>query len=181
MPGGRRRVDLVLAPDFLTDLETIPMAELRAKRHEAEQEEADLSFARRMLHGRMEIVAAEIERRDPSSEAGTIVADLSRILGGETRSTHGLGRHITVEPSRVDEHRRSEEAIVADAEISDVGARTEAELTAALERLHSVEAEVSAVRRDVQHVMDALSAELTRRYREGIATVDELLAPGQSS
>ena len=178
MPGGRRRVDHVLAPDFLDGLAELPLSELRAKRHEAEQEEADLSYLRRMLHGRISIVQAELRHRDPESDSGSVVDELSSILGDEQRSTRGLGRHLTVEPSRVDEHRRSEEQIIADAVISDVSARSEDELRDALVRLAAHEAEVSEVRRSVQNVMDALSAELTSRYRDGSASVDELLAPG---
>jgi hypothetical protein len=174
MAGGRRRVDRVLAPDYLTGIENAPMSEVRAKRHEAEQEEADLSFARRMLHGRMDIVRAEQARRS-NPEGGNLVEHLSKILADPTRSTHGSGRHITVEPSRVDEHRRKEEAIVADSEISDVASRTDAELEQALAALQETEHEVSEVRRDVQHVMDALTSEIQRRYREGLASVDDLL------
>lgn len=177
MPGGRRRVDKVLAADFLDGLETIPMPELRARRHEAEQEEADLSFLRRMLHGRMAIVQAEIARRASESD-GMVVDDLVSILGDEERSTRGSGRHITVSPSRVDEHRRDVEQVVADATLSDVEARTDDELREAMDRLKAHESEVSEVRRDVQRVMDALSAEVGRRYREGAASVDDLLAPG---
>jgi hypothetical protein len=178
MPGGRRRVDRVLAPEFLEGLSDLPLTALRARRREAEQEEADLSYLRRMLHGRMSILEAELRRRDPSVETGTLVDELAHILGDEQRSTRGLGRHLTVEPSRVDEHRRSEERIIADVEISDVTARTDAELRAALQRLAEHEREVSEVRREVQHAMDALSAELTARYRDGSASVDELLTPG---
>ncbi|MGE3813494.1 MAG: aerial mycelium formation protein [Candidatus Nanopelagicales bacterium] len=175
MAGGRRRVDRVLAPDYLDDLRTAPLDVVRGKRHEAEQEEADLSFARRMLHGRMDIIKAEQARRaDP--EGGSLVERLSTILADPSRSTHGSGRHLTVEPSRVDEHRRKEEAIVADAEISDVVHRTDAELDEALARLRETEVEVSEVRHDVQHVMDALTEEIARRYREGEASVDDLLA-----
>lgn len=177
MPGGRRRVDRVLAPDFVAHLDELSLPELRERRHEAEQEEADLSFLRRMLHGRMAIVQAEIARRSPDSEAGSVVDDLSSILGDEQRSTRGLGRHITVEPSRVDEHRRGVEAIVADATLSDVGARSDAELADALERLSAHEREVSEVRREVQQVMDQLSQELGGRYRDGKAVVEDLLAP----
>jgi len=104
MPGGRRRVDLVLAADFLDGLPELPLSELRAKRREAEQEEADLSYLRRMLHGRISIVQAELRHRDPESDSGSVVDELSSILGDEQRSTRGLGRHLTVEPSRVDEH-----------------------------------------------------------------------------
>jgi hypothetical protein len=176
MPGGRRRVDHVLAPDFLDGLAELPLPELRAKRREAEQEEADLSYLRRMLHGRISIVQAELRHRDPASGSGSVVDELSSILGDEQRSTRGLGRHLTVEPSRVDEHR--EEQIIADAVISDVSARTDDELRDALARLAAHEAEVSEVRRSVQNVMDTLSAELTNRYRDGSASVDELLTPG---
>lgn len=178
MPGGRRRVDHVLAPDFLAGLAELPLAELRARRREAEQEEADLSYLRRMIHGRMSIIEAEQRRRAPESTSGPVVDELSHILGDEQRSTRGLGRHLTVEPSRVDEHRRGEEQIVADAVISDVSARTDDELRDALSRLAEREAEVSEVRRSVQLAMDTLSAELTARYRDGSASVDELLSPG---
>lgn len=178
MPGGRRRVDHVLAPEFLAGLSDLPLTELRARRHEAEQEEADLSYLRRMIHGRISIVEAELRRRDPDSANVPVVDELSQILGDEQRSTRGLGRHLTVEPSRVDEHRRGEERIIADAVLSDVSARTDDELRDALVRLAEHEAEVSEVRRNVQDAMDTLSAELTARYRDGSATVDELLAPG---
>jgi hypothetical protein len=181
MPGGRRRVDHVLAPEFLEGLSDLPLADLRARRREAEQEEADLSYLRRMLHGRMSIIEAELRHRDPDVESGPVVDDLASILGDEQRSTRGLGRHLTVEPSRVDEHRRSEEQIIADAVMSDVAARTDAELRDAMERLAAHEVEVSEVRREVQKAMDTLSAELTARYRDGSATVDELLAPGSGA
>jgi hypothetical protein len=178
MPGGRRRVDLVLAPEFVVGLADLSLDELRARRHEAEQEEADLSFLRRMLHGRIDLVSAELRRRDPDSDDGPLIDDLGAILGDEQRSTHGLGRHITVEPSRVDEQRREEEKAASDAITSDVEARSDAELREALVRLRQHEAEVSQVRREVQRVMDTLSAELTERYRSGSASVDELLSPG---
>jgi hypothetical protein len=178
MPGGRRRVDNILAPEFLAGLAELPLADLRARRGEAEQEEADLSYLRRMIHGRMSIIEAELRRRDPASTGGSVVDELSHILGDEQRSTRGLGRHLTVEPSRVDEHRRGEEKIIADAVISDVSARTDDELRDALVRLAEHEAEVSEVRRAVQHAMDTLSTELAARYRDGSASVDELLVPG---
>ena len=176
MPGGRRRVDLVLAPEFLADLGELSLSDLRARRHEAEQEEVDLSFLRRMLHGRIDLVTAELGRREPDSTAGAVVDDLSAILADDERSTFGLGRHVTLEPSRVDEQRRAEEQAAADAVTADVEGRTDEELRAALIRLRAHEAEISDVRRSVQKIMDALSAELTARYRNGSASVDELLA-----
>ena len=51
MPGGRRRIDRVLADDFLTAIGDIPLAEVRERRHEAEQEEAVEENPGRDRHG----------------------------------------------------------------------------------------------------------------------------------
>ena len=175
MPGGRRRIDRVLAPDFLDEVREIPLEELRARRTDAEQEEADLSYLRRMLHGRIDLIEAELVRRDPAFDGGAVIDSLPSILGDEVRTTRGLGRHFTVEPSRVDEHRREAEAILADATISDIAVRSVPELTAALATLRAYELDVSQARHSVQETVDALSTELTRRYKDGTATVDALL------
>lgn len=175
MPGGRRRVDRVLDEGFLDGLVDMPVEDVRERRRDAEQEEVDLSYLRRLLHGRIDLVKAEIRRRDPAYAGGSVIDELTAILTDPRPTTRGLGRHLTIEPSRVDEHRRAVEALVADAFISDVGGRSDDELDAALERLTTAEADVSAVRKQVQHVADALSDELGRRYREGVASIDELL------
>jgi len=175
MAGGRRRVDRVLAPDFLQGLSEISLTDLRERRKDAEQEEADLSYLRRMLHGRMDIVAAELRHRSSSAEAATLVEELSIILGDEQRSTRGSGRHITVQPSRMGETRRDVEQAVSDSITSDVQARSEGELILVLEMLRGHEKVVSDTRREVQQAMDALSAELTSRYRDGSASVDALI------
>lgn len=172
--GGRRRIDKVLAPDFAADPGSLDIAELRARRREAEQEEADLSYIRRMLQGRMDILRAELSRRNGGGEP--IVESLSRVLADATRSDHGLGRYLRVEPSRVDEHRRTVEQVIADIGISDVGQQSDEELQAALARLEEFEQGVSEDRRKVQQVMDRLTTEVAERYKSGVASVDDLLA-----
>ncbi len=174
MPGGRRRVDRVLDPAFVEGLADISMVELRARRKDAEQEEVDLSYLRRMLHGRMDIVQAELARRE-SSEDVSVVDSLVSILSDGPRSTFGAGRHNTATPSRVSERRRGVEIAISDAEASDIEARSIGELVLVLEMLRGHESVVSQTRREVQAVMDTLSAELAGRYRDGLASIDELL------
>ena len=98
------------------------------------------------------------------------------MLSDATRSDHGLGRFLSVEPSRVDEHRRAVEQIISDVGISEVDDRTDDELREALARLEEFEVGVSDARLQVQHVMDALTAEVARRYKTGEAKVEDLLA-----
>lgn len=175
MAGGRRRIDRVLAPDFLDDVHTIDNERLRAKRLDAEQEEVDLSFVRRMLQGRIDIVRAELAGRHGQEAEGDIVERLVKVLGSEQRTTRGLGRHLNLEPTRVSETRRAVEQLIADAELSDVTHRSDAELEAGLLRLLDFERQVSDVRRQVQDTIGVLSAELADRYRDGRASVDSLL------
>lgn len=173
---GRRRIDRILAEDFLADLSRRSLPDVRAMRAEAEQEEADLSYARRLVQGRIDIVRAELARRGGDGREGSLVEALPHILADEGRSAaHGLGRHSTVEPSRLGEHRRRVEALVADAGLSDVTARSEEELRQALRVLVDEEVSVSAQRRQVQAAMDACTAEVGRRYRDGTADVEALL------
>ena len=172
---GNRRIDRVLAEDYLEGLRDLPLADVRALRGEAEQEEVDLSYIRRMIQGRLDILRAELNRREGTGGQG-LVEGLAAILADEPRApARGLGRHTTVEPSRADSHRRYVEALVADVDLSDVGARTTDELAHALRTLSEEEQGLSGKRREVQQVMDACSAEITRRYRDGEADVDALL------
>jgi hypothetical protein len=172
---GSRRIDRVLAEDYLSGLREAAMAEVRELRHEAEQEEVDLSYIRRMVQGRLDVIRAELNRREGSG-SGNIVDDLAGILADEPRGpARGLGRHVTVEPSRADSHRRYVEALVADVDLSDVTARSADELSHAFRTLSEEEQTLSSKRRQVQEVMDACSAEITRRYRDGEADVETLL------
>ena len=174
---GTRRIDRVLAEDYLTGLHEAPIEDVRSLRDDAEQEEVDLSYIRRLLQGRMDIVRAELNRRDSNGTGGSLVDDLAHTLADEPRApARGMGRHTVVEPSRVDSHRRYVEALVADIDLSDTAARTSDQLVHAMGVLGEEEQSLSGKRRQVQSVLDACSAELTRRYRDGEANVSTLLA-----
>ncbi|WP_019818927.1 RsiG family protein [Saccharomonospora saliphila] len=175
-PGGRRRIDRVLADGYARDLDRLPMPTLRTRRDEAAQEETDLSYLRRLLHARIDIVRAEQQRRT-TGEATSVVEQLSTILADNALGpATGSGRHQPLEPSRAGEYRRKAEALIGDADLSDVTALSDDTLAGALETYREQERSVSQRRREVQLVVDAFNAEIARRYARGTASVDELLA-----
>lgn len=186
-PGGRRRIDRVLDPEYVAGLGELELAELRARRDDAAQEETDLSYLRRMLHARIDIVRAELRRRRDGAGA-SIVDELARILAeNAVGPATGSGRHQTLQPSRAEAHRRSVEALIADADLSDVGSLSSEQLDGALTAYRTGESSVSQRRREVQRVVDTFNAEIGSRYARGTASVDELLAaqrrhtdPGQA-
>jgi hypothetical protein len=180
--GGRRRIDRVLAPDFLEGLTEQPIERVREMRRDAEQEESDLSYVRRLLQGRLDILRAEQARRasgaEPLEELSErdFVDRLARTLTDSgPRSDWSHARLPHVDPSRVGEHRRRVEQLASDVGFSDLGAMSDEEVGAALERLVAFEEDVSRSRRAVQQVVDACTAEIGRRYKEGSVHVEDLL------
>jgi hypothetical protein len=184
--GGRRPIDRVLSPGYAEDLGDLPAEELHELRQEAEQEEVDLSYARRLLQGRLDLLrAAQLQRRDdpeghvPAGQRSDeeIVRDLvAAMTTDETpRRDHGLGRHMDVEPSRVGEHRRAAELAVADPRVSDTDNLSDEQLAEAIERISGLEQQVSLNRQRVQQVSDALTEEVSRRFRDGELAVSDSL------
>jgi hypothetical protein len=175
-PGGHPRIDRVLDPGYVADLSELALAEVRARRDDAAQEETDLSYLRRLLHARIDIVRAEQRRRREGGSA-PVVADLARILSAHAVGPAiGSGRFQPLEPSRAQAHRRNIEALVSDVDLSDVGSLSVEQLDTALQAYSRQEKSVSQRRREVQHVMDTFNAEIGGRYASGAASVDDLLA-----
>ncbi|HWC35220.1 MAG TPA: aerial mycelium formation protein [Mycobacteriales bacterium] len=174
-PTGNRRIDRLLAPDYLSGLAERSIEDIRAMRADAEQEETDLSYVRRLLQGRVDILRAERARRRGEGPSGSLVDSLPEILADERVPSHGLGRHAALEPSNVEVHRRHVESLVSESELSDPGALEDTTLDRYLDILTGEEAEVSRQRRTIQAVMDALTAELGRRYKDGVVDVSALL------
>ena len=174
-PGGRRRIDRVLDAGYVAGLAELELAEVRARRDDAAQEETDLSYLRRLLHARIDIVLAEQQRRREGGSA-PIVAELGRILAvNAVGPATGSGRHQTLQPSRTDAHRHVE-ALVTDVDLSNVGSLSGEQLEGTLQAYRTEETSISQRRREVQHVVDTFNAEIGSRYASGAASVDDLLA-----
>src|SRR3954452_3296022 len=166
--GGRRRLDRVLDPAFLAELATCPMDEVRAKRDDAAQEETDLSYLRRLLHARMDIVRFE-QRRRAAAAAGTegpsLVNELPRILADNALGPAvGRGRHHTVQPSRAESHRRHLEALLADTGLSDVATLPDADLAAPASPVSEEQVWFASSRCICQQFSEACNEEIGRRY-----------------
>ena len=176
VPGGQRRIDRVLDPAFVEGVDQLGLPELRARREEAEAEEADVSYLRRLLQGRLDILRAELVRRSATDEQDVagLLAGLPAILSDDAPGTFSAVPRVHV-PSRAGEHRRRVERLVSDETIARLPELDVEELTRAVEVLSVEEEKVSTHRRTVQRVVDVLRGELARRYRDGTAQVSQLL------
>ncbi len=178
----RETLQSILAEDYLGDLTSLDMADVRARRATCKQVETGLSYLRRLAQGRLDVVAAERARRSDEHHSDAedledLIARLPALLAGSTRSP-GTGRLPSdFGPGSVDEDLAAElDGIIAHAHLGDPSALADGELALAVEALEGFEARVSALRRSMFDRIDALEAELTRRYRTGEASVDSLLS-----
>jgi hypothetical protein len=175
-PAGGAAVDALLDPAFLENALAQPMTEVRRLRRVAEQEEVNLSYTRRLLQGRLDIVRRELQRR-AEHDGRSLVDLLPEILAEKGRGpAHGLGRHQTVQPAAPEEYESWVNSLTPGVDLSAITALTDAKLEKAARALADAESGLSERRRGVQQVMDALAAELGRRYRDGEADVAALLA-----
>ncbi|WP_431775642.1 ABC transporter substrate-binding protein [Streptomyces cucumeris] len=163
-------------------LSGLRLPELRALRRTAQLEEADLSYVRRLLQGRIDILRAELERRSdpappvvPDAPPAALVELLPKILADVPSRHRSSARHVTLGTPRSAEYERLAEEMLAEVGLSDPGARTDEELHGAMGRLVGYEQQVSRRRQELQRTADGCSAEIARRYREGEAQVDDLL------
>lgn len=156
------------------ELSALRLPELRNLRRDSQRDEADLSYVRRLVQGRIDILRAELaRRRDPETP---VVDRLSEILADTPSQHRSSARHVTLTTPRSDEFRRLAAETLAEVELSDLDARTDEELYTAMGRLVRYEQRVSRRRHQLQRTADDCSAEIARRYRDGEAQVDDLLA-----
>lgn len=169
-----QRADSPLAEPPASDLPVLRLPELRSLRRDAQRDEADLSYVRRLVQGRVDILRAELARRtDPETP---VVDRLPEILKDQPARHRSSARHVTLGAPQGEEYGRLAAEMLAEIELSDLDARTDDELHAAMGRLVRHERQVSRRRQQLQRTADDCSAEIARRYREGEAQVDDLLA-----
>jgi hypothetical protein len=162
---------------YLGELAHRPIGEIRDMRGACQRVEDAMSYLRRLVQGRLDIVQAEHDRR-AAGGAPSALADLvamlpetlaQRVGGSTNRPPHDLSPpddpHVTADLDAVCD-------VDTLARLPSLSAEALRDL---LDALVDLEQTVSARRRVLFDRLDALSAELTRRYRSGEATVDALL------
>lgn len=166
MAGGRRRVDRVLSEDFTAGLSSLDRDEVRRRRDLVLAEREYLSFVRRLLQGRRDILRAERERRSAGADAPPVLDRLAEILAeGPQGPPRGEAPVLAVSVDEIALARRRVERLVSDAGLSNLEALSDPDLDAALARLEEEERRVSETRARVLKVHDRLQEEIKSRYR----------------
>lgn len=177
MNPRRRRIDEATDPAFIAGLETMSIDDLREKRALLDELDTELSYYRRMLHGRMDLLAFELRRRS-GEETRTLVEALPQILADGVDGTHrsAIPKELPLDPPDAGgEERHPVDTILQDDFLAHLPTIEDDELISIQATLTDAERIVSMERRSVYDVYDVVSAELTRRYKEGLADAGDLL------
>ncbi len=158
-----------------SDPRLLPLDELRAMRSTLQHEDDAVSYVRRLVQARLDVARAELRHRAVGDSDANITGELPAILS--TQLTGGPARP----PRPADDFSHHQlaldlEDLCSDAGSADLASMSLEELGTYIASLHSFEQLRSAERKELFVRIDALSAELVRRYRDGEADVDGLLA-----
>lgn len=170
----RRRIDRVLSPEFAEDLGSLDLEELRSRRDLAEEVEREMSYYRRMLHGRMDLLAFELRRRS-GEETRTLIEALPDIIASGMRGAGDVGgiRHLSLDLDLPQvTGRRAIDHVLEDDAVTRVAEMDDDELAAAQHALADAEGEISNRRRRLHGIIDRLQAEIIDRYKRGLAESD---------
>lgn len=151
----------------------LSLEELRELRQQLQHEDDVVSYARRVAQARLDIVTSEHARRAAGPDA-----DLNEQIGGVLKQHLNSGPGRPPRPTEdLSDNTLVEEldGVCAEHHYGRLVELDDAELAALSEAIAGFESRVSSDRRERFDRLDALSAELVRRYRDGEANVDSLL------
>lgn len=168
----------MLDPEYTAGLEELANDELRTRRGTCDDLDAELSYYRRLLHARMDLLEFELRRRR-GEETRSLIDALPDILadGEGVESPHfTMPKTLPIDPPDIPmDGRRSIDRVLADDFLTHLPDIDDAELSEIQLMLSKAERKVSEQRRNVYEALEVLNAEVARRYREGIVSVDQLL------
>ncbi len=174
-------VDALVASIEPSGLGSLETTELRTLRRRCEEAEEAVSYARRLLQGRLDILRAEALRRDDAGEhgAGSIVAFLAEVFSAEqiqpTGPLQARATRVRVPPG-ADAYAARLDAIADDADLATSNDADLTDIRDLVERFSDEERELSARRRALFDRIDAIRDELAARYKDGRADISQLLS-----
>lgn len=178
------RLERILAEDYLDGLSKLSMERLRAMRKECQEIEVTLSYIRRLLHAKLDILQRYEAQRagGHGGDIALLLEHMPEILAVPARPP-GPGRLPVYmspdtesdEPADVYPEELRGKVATTMRTVDDLGSLGTEELDDLIASLKVTEARISSQRRQLHARIDTLQMEVVNRYRGGLADVDALL------
>lgn len=158
---------MVLDPSFVDGLAAESPENLRKKLRDARTEEDSLSFVRRNLHGRLDLLKAELELRQGGRGTTRDVEVLAAALGGTGSGGRGGRPGLGLRAAAV-AGRRGVERVLSEDHLAKLPDMTVPEIEEVVRHVAEAERTLSEDRQRLFAVIDAIEVELATRYKSGL-------------
>ncbi len=166
------RLKIVLGPEFISGCESWSSELLRERRQEAENLEASISYARRLIQGRIDVLHTYSREGSPNALQDSFSRVKDAITGHMTAPTSRIAHNDVSGDSLIPTSREISSLVGVDIEVT---VDTPEEVQSKLEGLKMAEVQLSGYRKELHRIIDILRHQLVLRYQSGQISVDQIL------
>jgi hypothetical protein len=165
MDDQHARSRRVLDPAYVDALESRTVDELRAMHAECLELETEASYVRRLTQARIDILEAEIGRRERGDSLEDLINDLPRILADPGPRGDPVTSRLPMQMAPNQDSEWDPRLAEFEGTLANLPGLTADELTGAIDGLRALEREVSDQRRALFGVIDRIDLLLAERLK----------------
>jgi hypothetical protein len=159
------RTARVVDPAYLAGLQERTDEELRSMHGECIELETEVSYVRRLTQARIDILDAERSRRATGGTVEDLINELPRILADSGPRAGAATSRLPLKLAPDEETEWATELEQSEGLLANLPSLGDADLVDAVDRLRSLEHDVSAERRALFSVIDRIDLELAERLK----------------
>jgi hypothetical protein len=163
MDDHHARSARVLDPGYVDDLDAKTVDEVRAMHAECLELETEVSYVRRLVQARIDIVEAELGRRASGGSFEDLINALPQILADPGPRAAPASSRLPLKLAPDQESEWAPELEETDTLLANLGSLSDDDLRDAVERLRALERDVSDERRGLFGVIDRIDQDLAAR------------------
>ena len=154
------RTARVLDPSYVEDLDARSVDELRLMHAECLELETEVSYVRRLTQARIDILEAEIGRRERGESMEDLIRALPEILADSGPRAAPAASHLPLQMAPAQDSEWAPELEEFDGLLANLPILSDDGLVDAIDRLRTLERDVSSERRGLHAVIDRIDLRL---------------------
>jgi RsiG-like len=163
MDDHHARSARVLDPGYIDDLDAKDVDEVRAMHAECLELETEVSYVRRLVQARIDIVEAELGRRASGGSFEDLINALPQTLADPGPRAAPASSRLPLKLAPDQESEWAPDLEETDTLLANLGSLSDDDLRDAVERLRALERDVSDERRELFGVIDRIDQDLAAR------------------
>jgi hypothetical protein len=160
MSERHARSATVLDPSYLVEFEALPVDDLRVMHLECMELETEVSYVRRLTQARIDILEAEIGRRERGESIEDLIRALPTILADAGPRAEPAASHLPLQMAPARESEWASEVAEFDGLLANLPTLADTELVDTIGRLRTLERDVSSERHLLHGVIDRIDVRL---------------------